>query len=99
MDVFDSSSGGWGWIAFDNVQVPGRLPPPKVVFDFEDGTTQGWTTVSSDTELPHAFTPTNEPSENGSAFPVPASGDYQVMPLVFEGRTETMFAMVPTRRC
>ena len=84
VDVFDSSAGGWGWIAFDNVQIPGRLPPPKVVFDFEDGTTQGWTTVSSDPDLPHAFTPTNESSENGETFPVPASGDYQVLPLEFE---------------
>ena len=104
IDVFDSSSGGWGWIAFDNVSVPGKLPPPKVVFDFEDGTTQGWTTFLSDTNLPHAFTPTNDPSENGSIFPVPSSGDYQMMPLEFEnadgtntrdGEHRTMLARSP----
>ncbi|MCB1100094.1 MAG: hypothetical protein KDN22_31305, partial [Verrucomicrobiae bacterium] len=85
LDVFDSYSGGWGWIAFDNVTVPGELVvPSEIVFDFEDGTRQGWTTVSSDTDLPHEFKPTNEQSENGEAFPVPASGDYQMVPLVFE---------------
>ncbi|MGK0186675.1 MAG: hypothetical protein ACI9R3_002458 [Verrucomicrobiales bacterium] len=89
VDVFDSSAGGWGWIAFDNVQVPGKLPASKVVFDFEDGTKQGWTTVSSDADLPHEFLPTNEPSENGTTFPVPASGDYQVVPLVFEAEDGT----------
>ena len=89
VDVFDSSAGGWGWIGFDNVKIPGKLPPSKLVFDFEDGTSQGWTTVSSDDTLPHAFTQTNEPSENGSTFPVPASGDYQMLPIVFEAEDGT----------
>ena len=85
VDVFDSSSGGWGWIGFDSVTVPGSLvQSTELVFDFEDGTTQGWTTVLSDPLLPHEFKPTNESSENGSAFPVPTSGDYQVLGLEFE---------------
>ena len=54
------------------------------MFDFEDGSSQGWTNVSFDESLPHAFTQTNEPSENGENFPTPASGDYQMLPIVFE---------------
>ncbi len=84
VDVFDSSAGGWGWITFDEVKIPGTLPQEKLVYDFEDGTAQGWTVVSSDTTLPHVFLPTNEPSENGQAFPAPASGDYQMLPIVYE---------------
>ena len=56
----------------------------QLVFDFEDGTTQGWTTVLSDPDIPHAFTPTNESTENGTVFPVPSGGDYQVLGLEFE---------------
>ena len=56
----------------------------QLVFDFEDGTSQGWTTVLSDPDIPHAFTPTNESTENGTVFPVPSGGDYQVLGLEFE---------------
>ena len=38
--MFDSSAGGWGWIGFDNVKIPGKLPPSNLIYDFEaeDGT-------------------------------------------------------------
>lgn len=35
------------------------------------------------------FTQTNEASENGSTFPVPDSGDYQMLPIVFEAADGT----------
>lgn len=56
----------------------------QLLFDFEDGTAQGWTTVSSDTNVPHAFTVTNALTENGEILPTPASGSFQVLPIEFE---------------
>ena len=43
---------------------------PQVLFDFENGTAEGWTTVSSDPCVPHAFTVTNALTDNGEALPI-----------------------------
>ena len=76
-------------IALASLSMLGSSEAQNLIYDFEDGTSQGWTTISSDSELPHAFTQTNEASENGSTFPVPDSGDYQMLPIVFEAEDGT----------
>lgn len=61
-----------------------NLKGQELIFDFEDGTTQGWATILSDTNVPHVFTPTGALSENGAAFQAPSSGIFQMLPLEFE---------------
>ncbi|MCD8534725.1 MAG: hypothetical protein LR011_08040, partial [Verrucomicrobia bacterium] len=91
LDFIDFSSGGWGWAGLDSVQI--RQGTPDKNYNFDDGTTQGWTsfrkstTANGPTEL--GIISISDPAVGNSVPPLPLSAPSFIGPVPFEAEDGT----------
>ena len=91
LDFIDYHSGGWGWAGLDSVQI--RQGTPDRNYNFDDGTTQGWATVTPSTTEggPTMLGPisTDDPAVGDSVPPLPLSPKVFIGPVPFEAEDNT----------
>lgn len=91
LDFIDFHSGGWGWAGLDSVQI--KQGTPDRTYNFDDGSNQGWTTVSPSaleggpTELGPIST--DDATVGNSVPPLPLSPKVFIGPVPFEAEDNT----------